>query len=68
MKPGLDPLLSAQISAALWCKEVKMAADAVAERRNGLHFAMAHLEVIAARADRALSDVQAIKTIRSSKP
>lgn len=65
MKSGLDPLLAAQIDAALWCEAVKHQAEVVAQCRRALGGALTALDNVAFRADQALSDVRAIETIRT---
>lgn len=60
----LDPLTQAQIAAAEWCGAVKRQAEFVASLRRDLEGALTALENVAKRADLALSDVRAIKTIR----
>lgn len=68
MLDRMDPLTMAQLNAAEWCLEVKHQADYVAKRRRDLADALVSLESVAKRAERALSDVAAIKTIQGLMP
>lgn len=63
---ALDPLLLAQVEAAQWCQAVMRQGGVVSQARLDLVSALTALENVSVRAARALSDVQAIKTLREA--
>lgn len=61
---AVDPLIMAQLEAAIWCEAVVRQAAVVAEARKVFDGAMRALENVADRADRAVREANAMKSMR----